>query len=73
MDDGRLAADELLREGDFDGWRLLRVSRPYGQDPGGKRESDDDRTPRSAAHRRRRIYHDLRPIGTLWWLHSPRR
>jgi hypothetical protein len=73
MNHGGLAANELLGEGDFDGWWLLRVSRPSGQHPGSEREPDDDRTQRSGAHRRRRIYHDLRPAGTLWWPHSPRR
>src|SRR5215471_3264385 len=64
MDHGGLAANELLGECDLDGWWLLRVSRTHGQHPGNERESDDNRTQRSGAHRRRRIYHDLSPTGT---------
>jgi len=64
MDHRRLAANDLLWKGDFDGWRLLSLCRPRGQKAGGKRESDDDRTHRSAAHRRRRIYHDSGRLGT---------
>jgi hypothetical protein len=61
---GRLTANKLLWKRDFYGGRLLRAGRPRGQKAGDNRESDDGRTQRSGAHRRRRIYHDFSRAGT---------
>jgi len=64
VDHRRLTPNDLPWKCDFDGGRLLRVCSLRGQKGGGKRESDDGRTQRFAAHRRRRIYHDSGQLDT---------